>query len=80
MEESRKNAPCYRKLYQQRISQIEEQNIKQQEERVKKNQESEKRLLETKEKITSEIINYGLWQSRIPTSVLSNPRHKNVWQ
>ncbi len=63
MEEARKNAPHYRKLYHQRISEIEENIIKQQCEREKKNKETERKLLLAREKITSEMINYGLWQS-----------------
>lgn len=63
MEDARKIAPHYRKMYRQRILQIEENSIRLQEEKEKKNQAAEKKLLETKEKITSEIINYGLWQS-----------------
>ena len=63
MEEARKNAPRYRKAYQQRITEIEKENIKQQNEKEKKNQEVKRRLLEAKEKITSEITDYGLWIS-----------------
>ena len=63
MEEARKNAPRYRKAYQQRVSQIEKDNIKRQQEREKKKKEAERKCIEMKEKITSEIINFGLWQS-----------------
>ena len=63
IEDARKNAPRFRKLYQKRISEIEQQHIKQQQEKEGKKIAAEKKLLETKEKITTEIINYGLWQS-----------------
>ncbi len=63
MEEARKNASRYRKTYQQRVAQIEEESCRRQQEKEKKNQEAERKLVQTKEKITSEIINYGLWQS-----------------
>ena len=63
MEEARKNAPHYHKIYKERLSQIEKEQIKQQEEKIMKIQEAERRSLEAKEKIVSEIISYGLWQS-----------------
>ncbi len=63
MEEVRKNAPNYHKIHKERISQIEKEHMKQQEDKIKKIQEAERRSLEAKEKIASEITNYGLWQS-----------------
>lgn len=63
IKEARKNAPSYRKTYKERLTQIEKEHMKQQEDKIKKNQEAERRSLEAKEKIASEIINYGLWQS-----------------
>lgn len=63
MEEARTNAPYYRKVYRQRISRIEKENSKRHDEKVKKNQEAERKLIEAKEKITTDIISHGLWQS-----------------
>ena len=65
MEEARKNAPIYRKLHHQRLSEIEKATIKHQQETEKKHQEAQRKEIEAKEKITSKIINYGLWQSII---------------
>ena len=63
MEEARKNAPQHRKRYQQRLSVIEKVNIEQQHKKEMEREESEKRQLQAKEKITTDIIDHGLWQS-----------------
>ena len=63
MEEARKNGLQHRKRYRQRISAIEKVNIEQQYKREKEKEESEKKQLKAKEKITTDIIDYGLWQS-----------------
>lgn len=63
MEEARKNAAHYRKAYQRRLLAIGEEHKRQQEEKVQKRQAAEQKLLAAKEKLTAEIISYGLWQS-----------------
>jgi hypothetical protein len=63
MQEARTNASHFRTTYRQRILEIEHKNLEQQQEKEKKNEEAERKLTEAKEKTTSEIINYGLWQS-----------------
>lgn len=63
MEEARKNAPKYRKHYHQRISAIAEGREKQQLQKQREKEEAERKQLVMNEKITSDIISYGLWQS-----------------
>ena len=63
MEEARKNVPQHRERYQHRISAIEKANIEQQQKKEKDREECEKKQLQAKEKFTTDIINYGLWQS-----------------
>lgn len=65
MQEARKNAPHFRKTYQQRVTRIEQEQIKQQKQKEKRKMEAETRLIRAKEKVTSEMLDYGLWQSII---------------
>lgn len=80
MEEARKNAPQYRKMYRQRIALLTEEKVKQQCQKEKEKKESERKMLVAKEKITSEIINFGgLWQTEKQVdSVLSSIKSKRV--
>ena len=50
--------------YKLRLSQIEKETIERQNKKIKSKQEAERKLVEVKEKLTTEIINYGLWQSK----------------
>lgn len=63
--EARRNAPKHRQKYRQHISELEEERRKLQIQKQKEKEESERKLIELKEKITSELTNYGLWVSSI---------------
>ena len=70
MADARKNAPLYRKRYQQRKLQIEEERTRQQAEKQRAKEEAQRKLLATKEKLTMDILDFGLWQTE--TQVDSN--------
>ena len=70
MEEARKNAPQHRRRYHHRISVIEEAAIEQQHKKEKEKEKSAKQQLQAKEKITTDIIDYGLWQSASQLAML----------
>ena len=63
LEKARKNAPCHRQKYRMQLEKLEKERIKKQEEKERERVVAERRSIEMKEKITSELIDYGLWIS-----------------
>ena len=62
-EEARKNAPQHRQRYHEHLSNIEKERIKVQNKKQKEKEASERKRVQMKEKITSELTDYGLWIS-----------------
>lgn len=62
-EEARKNAPQHRKRYRQYLSTIEKHRIDMQQQKQLEREASARKLIETKEKITAELLDHGLWVS-----------------
>ena len=63
LEEARKNAPQHRRRYKEHISKLQEERKQIQLKRAKEREETERKQVESKEKITSELTEYGLWVS-----------------
>lgn len=61
--EARKNAPQHREKYRQLISSLEKERIAIQRKKQQEKEASARKLVEMKEKITSELLGYGLWVS-----------------
>ena len=62
-EEARKNAPQHCQRYHEHLSNIETERIKVQNKKQKEKEASERKRVQMKEKITSELTDYGLWIS-----------------
>lgn len=62
-DEARKNAPLHRQKYRHYLSTIEKERIKMQQQKQMEREASARKLVEAKEKITSELLEYGLWVS-----------------
>ena len=61
---SQKKVPDFKKLFKQRKQDILERHIKAVHEKHCALDAARKRSLEVKEKLTQDIIHYGLWQTR----------------
>ena len=61
LEEARKNAPKHRQKYREHLEAITHVRNEQQKQRQKEREYLERKAIEIKEKITSEITDYGLW-------------------
>lgn len=60
---ARKLAPQHKHKFKQRLASIEQTRILTQQQKEKEKQQAEVRSLLEKERLTSDIIQYGLWQS-----------------
>lgn len=60
-EEARKNVPQHRHKYHQHIKTIEKERTEKLNQKQREREASAKKLIEMKEKITSELTDYGLW-------------------
>ena len=60
---ARQLVPQHKSKFKQRLASIEQTRIITQQQKEEQKQQAEVRLLLQKERLTSEIIQYGLWQS-----------------
>lgn len=63
LEEARKNAPRHREKYRQHLEKLQTERNDLQIKKQREKEKSERKLVEMKERITSELTEYGLWIS-----------------
>ena len=65
METARKSVPKHKQKFKERLASIQEHRSTTQQKQEKEKQAAKQRLLQEKERITTDMIQYGLWQSDI---------------
>ena len=63
METTRKSVPKHKQKYKERLATIQAHRTETQHKQEKQKQAAKQRLLLEKEKITTDMIQYGLWQT-----------------
>ena len=65
METARKSVPKHKQKFKERLASIREHRAATQQKQEKEKQAAKQRLLQEKERITTDLIQYGLWQSEL---------------